>query len=257
MYRRYQTGNHNTGAAPSYGAGTLRATAPPGGVTPRVRRTARRSPGGPCPRPRGAPSSRRHRGRRPEEHPRAQTHAILTCDLLHTDTIALRRLYAFVVIEHATRRVRILDVTAHPTRAWPTQLARNPTMDLDDAGQQDRFLTRDRDAQSSAAFDAVIAAADMTIVKTPLRTPQANTIAERLVGTIRRELLDHTLIINERHAAGVLRVFEQHYNKHRPHRSLDQAAPLRPLPTRSRADVVTIRRLNRLGGLLHEYQQVA
>jgi putative transposase len=90
-----------------------------------------------------------------------------------------------------------------------------------------------------------------------VRAPRANAIAERFVGTIRRELLDRTLILNERHAAGVLRVFERHYNEHRPHRSLDQAAPLRPLPARSRADVVSVWRLDRLDGLLHEYQQVA
>jgi transposase InsO family protein len=130
-------------------------------------------------------------------------------------------------------------------------------MDLDNAGQRFRFIIRDRDARFSAAFDAVSAAADTTIIKTPVRAPRANGIAERFVGTIRRELLDRTLIINERHAMAVLRVFERHYNEHRPHRSLDQAAPLRPLPTRSRADVVSVRRLDRLGGLLHEYQQVA
>jgi transposase InsO family protein len=188
---------------------------------------------------------------------RAQAHAIVACDLFHVDTITLRRLYAFFVIEHATRRVSILGITAHPTGAWLTQLARNLTMDLDDTGQRIRFLSRDRDARFSAAFDAVIAAADMTIVKTPIRAPRANAIAERFVGTIRRELLDHTLIIIERHAVGVLRVFAGHYNEHRPHRSLDQAAPLRPLPTRPRAEVVNIRRVDHLGGVLHEYHQVA
>jgi putative transposase len=98
---------------------------------------------------------------------------------------------------------------------------------------------------------------DIRMVRTPVRAPRANAIAERFVGTIRRELLDRTLIINERHAARVLCVFERHYNEHRPHRSLEQAAPLRPLPVGSRADVVSVRRVDRLGGVLHEYQQVA
>jgi putative transposase len=123
--------------------------------------------------------------------------------------------------------VRILGVTTHPTGTWLTQPARNLTMDLDDAGQHYRFLIRDRDARFSATFDAVIAAADMTVIRTPVRAPRANTIAERIVGTIRRELLDRTLIINGRHAATVLRVFERHYNQHRPHRSLARTAPLR------------------------------
>jgi putative transposase len=205
----------------------------------------------------GVDPSSRKAGPTWAEFLRAQAHAILACDLLHIDTIGLRRLYAFFVIEHTTRRVRILGVTAHPTGAWLTQLARNLTIDFDDAGQQFRFLIRDHDARFSAAFDAVFAAADMSVIKTPVRAPRANAIAECFVGTIRRELLDRTLILNERHAAGVLRVFERHYNEHRPHRSLDQAAPLRPLPTRSRADVVSVRRVDRLGSVLHEYQQVA
>jgi putative transposase len=131
------------------------------------------------------------------------------------------------------------------------------TIDLDDTGQQFRFLIRDRDTRFSAAFDAVVTASGKTTIKTPVRAPRANAIAERFIGTVRRELLDRTLIINERHAAGVLREFEAHYNDHRPHRSLDRAAPLRPLPTRSQVDVTSVRRRDRLGGLLHEYQQVA
>jgi transposase InsO family protein len=188
---------------------------------------------------------------------RAQAHGVLACDLFHLDTIILHRLYVFFVIEHATRRVHILGVTARPTGGWLTQLARNLTMDLDNAGPPCRFLIRDRDAKFTAAFDAVFTAINVTIIKTPVRAPRANAIAERFVGTIRRELLDRILILNQRHAATVLHEFEHHFNEHRPHRTLGQAAPRRPLPERTETEINNVRRRDRLDGLLHEYQQVA
>jgi putative transposase len=130
-------------------------------------------------------------------------------------------------------------------------------MDLDDAGHRWRFLIRDRDAKFTAAFDAVFTAIDVRIIKTPVRAPRANAIAERFVGSVRRELLDRTLILNQRHAAAVLAEYAEHYNSHRPHRTLGQAAPLPPLPQRTTSDTNTVQRRDRLGGLLHEYQQVA
>jgi putative transposase len=178
----------------------------------------------------------------------------------HDPLMALQlvyRLYAFFVIEHTTRRVHVLGVTAHPTGAWLTQQARNLLMDLDDAGRQFRFLIRDRDAKFTAAFDAVFTGTDLRIIKTPVRAPRANAIAERFVGSIRRELLDRILIINQRHAASVLTEYAEHYNSHRPHRTLGQAAPLRPLPQPTTSGPNTVRRRDPLGGLLHEYQQVA
>ena len=137
------------------------------------------------------------------------------------------------------------------------QQARNLCMDLDDAARRFRFLIRDRDTTFTAAFDAVFTAVDARIIRTPVQAPRANAIAERFVGTLRRELLDGILITNERHAAAVLHHYEHHYNDHRPHRALGQAAPLRPLPHRTTTETHNVRRRARLGGLIHEYHQVA
>jgi putative transposase len=148
-------------------------------------------------------------------------------------------------------------VSAHPTGQWLAQLARTLMMDLDDAGRSFRFLIRDHDRKFSRAFDTVVTAAGMHLVTTPVQAPRANAIAERFIGSLRRELLDRILILNQRHAAAVLAEYERHFNEHRPHRALGQATPLRPLPDPRPSRDIRICRRDRLGGLLHEYRQVA
>jgi transposase InsO family protein len=187
---------------------------------------------------------------------RSQAHGILACDFFHCDTVLLTRLYCFAVVEHATRRVHILGVTAHPTADWVTQQARNLLMDLDDLVAQFKFLIRDRDSRFTSMFDAVFASEGVQIIKTPIRAPRANAIMERWIGSLRRELLDRMLILNARHLRQVLTEYENHFNTHRPHRSLGRAAPLRALPQPNTTDINVIRR-DRLGGAIHEYTQVA
>jgi transposase InsO family protein len=186
----------------------------------------------------------------------AQAHAILAVDFAHVDTVFLRRLYILVVIEHGRRRVHIAGITAHPTGAWVTQQARNLLMDLGDRAEQFRFLIRDRDSKFTAAFDAVFAGADIRTVRAPVRAPRANAIAERWIGTLRRECLDHLLITGPRHLAVALQEYVEHYNTHRPHRSLRQQPPVGHTPPTSTATVRPLRR-DRLDGLVHEYVQVA
>jgi putative transposase len=186
----------------------------------------------------------------------AQAHAILAIDFAHVDTVFLRRLYVLVVVEHGRRRVHIVGITANPTGVWVTQQARNLLMDLGDRADRFRFLIRDRDSKFTTSFDAVFADAGMRIIRTPTRAPRANAIAERFIGSLRRECLDHILITGPRHLAAVLREYVQHFNTHRPHRSLRQRPPAGVTPPRPRAAIRVLRR-DRIGGLLHEYAQVA
>jgi hypothetical protein len=161
---------------------------------------------------------------------RSQAHAILAADFFQTRTLTGARLYVFAAVAHATRRVRVLGATAHPTAAWTTQLARNLVMDLQDAGASVKYLIRDRDSRYTATFDAVFEDEGIAIVKTGIRVPRMNAIMERWVRACRTELLDRTLIVNQAHLLHALREYEAFYNEHRTHRALHAAAPLRPLP---------------------------
>ena len=190
-----------------------------------------------------------------------QAGALLACDFFETRTLTGAHLYAFAVIEHATRRIRILGATAHPTAAWTAQLGRNLVMDLEDAGARAKFLIRDRDAKFTDAFDAVLDDAGLEVVKSGVRMPRMNSVMERWIQTCRRELLDRTLIWNQHHLLHALREYETFYNRHRPHRALGQAAPRRPSPEPitepGQITRIEIRRQDRLSGILHEYRHAA
>jgi transposase InsO family protein len=187
----------------------------------------------------------------------AQAQGILATDFFCVDTLLLHRLYVLFVVEHATRRVHLLGITANPNGAWVAQQARNLLMDLGDRAAQFTFLIRDRDTKFTDTFDTVFASEGIRILRTPVRAPRANAIAERWIGTVRCELLDRMLIVNRRHLERVLAEYVTHFNHHRPHRTLDQAAPLRPLPPDAAPSQLRLRRRDRLGGLIHEYAQVA
>lgn len=192
---------------------------------------------------------------------RSQSDAILACDFFETVTLSGARLYVFAVIEQASRRIRILGATPHPTAPWVTQMAKNLVMELEDVCSQARFLIRDRDGKFPALFDAILADAGIEAVLSGVRVPRMNAIMERLVETCRRELLDRTLVWNHRHLLHALREFEQFYNEHRPHQGIDNARPLHPLPAPitdpEQIDRLDIRKRDRLGGILHEYQHAA
>jgi transposase InsO family protein len=152
----------------------------------------------------------------------------------------------------------VLGGTFHPTAAWITQQARNALMDLEDTKARVKYLIHDRDSSFGAAFDAVFTAAGIDVIRSGVRAPRQNAIMERWFRSLRAELTDRSLIWNLEHLLRRLREYEVFYNMHRPHRSLGQAAPIRRLPDNViDLDHLRVRRRDRAGGLLHEYQQVA
>jgi len=190
----------------------------------------------------------------------AQAKGLMACDFFHVDTVLLRRLYVLVFIHHDTRLLRIAGVTAKPVAEWVTQQARNLSLDLADQATAVRFLIRDRDTKYTASFDALFAVECVGIIKTPVQAPRANAICERVIGTIRRECLDRMLILGRRHLEAVLAEYVEHYNTHRPHRSLNQRSPSAldaTPPLIGDVDLARLRRTDHLGGLVHEYRIAA
>ena len=216
------------------GAGTIRRILAAAGLTPAPRRAS--------------PTWRQFLA--------AQVSGILACDFLQVDTVFLRRLYVLFVMEIRTRRVHVLGVTAHPTGAWTAQQARNLLMDLGERAGQFKFLVRDRDSKFTAAFDEVLAGNGTRIIKTPVRSPGANSFAERYAGTLRRECLDPLLIYGEQHLRQVLSAYARHYNEHRPHQSRDQRPPLHE-PGQAADVTAWIKRTHVVQGLISEYRRPA
>ena len=187
----------------------------------------------------------------------AQATTILAADFFHAGTVCLRRLHALFFIEHGTRRVHLAGITAHPTGARVIQQARDLLMNREDHADSFKFLIRDRDANFTGAFNAVFTAIGMRIIRSPVRAPRANAIAERWAAGARRECLDRMLITGERHLRLVLGEYAGHYNTHRPHRALRQNPPAGRAHPPAEVTSMRVPRRDRLGGLIHEYTQVA
>ena len=188
-----------------------------------------------------------------------QAHGIIAVDFFHIDTTLGNRLYALVFLEHATRRLHIAGVTAHPTRDWITQQARNLAADLGLQLGSLRFLIRDRDGKYSPAFDAVFQPEEIRILQTAPRAPRMNAHCERIIQTLRHELCDHVLVLNEVHARQLLATYQRHYNSHRPHQARNQLPPdhKQRQTTAHHLQAHRVQRTRVLGGLINEYRYAA
>ncbi|MBB5781829.1 IS481 family transposase [Nonomuraea jabiensis] len=185
----------------------------------------------------------------------------MACDFIEAVALNGQRQYIPAVIEHATRHIRVLSTTAHPTASWAFQAMKNLMMDLDDAGCQARYLIRDRDGKFPARMEEILAGAGIQTVLTGIRVPRMNAVMERWVQSCRRELLDRCLLWIEHHLRHALREYERFCDRHRAPQALAQAAPLRnvpdPITDPERIAGLNIRRRDRLGGVLNEYSHAA
>jgi putative transposase len=190
---------------------------------------------------------------------RAQARSLIAVDFFTVDTLWLQRLYGLFFIEFASRRVHLAGCTSHPDDEWVTQQAQQVTWTFGERTDPVRFLIRDHDRTCSGSFDAVFEAQGIRIVRTPIQVPDANGIAERFVRTVRSECLDGLLIVTTRHLERALTGCLDHDNGHRPHRRLELAPPNgRPaIEHWTDTQATAVKRRDRLGGLLHEYERAA
>src|SRR6266508_5514211 len=210
-----------------------------------VRRILLAAGSGPAPR-RSGPSW--------QQFLRQQAATMLACDFFTVETISLRRFYVLFFIELDSRRVHLAGCTTNPTGDWVTQQARN--LSFTGLLERIRFLIHDRDSKFTAAFDEIFRSEGITVIRTPIRAPQANAYAERFVRTVRAECLDWLLIIGRRHLERVLRIYTMHYNRERPHRALALLSPDSTIAA-WQPPGGAVKRPDQLGGLIHEYHRAA
>lgn len=186
---------------------------------------------------------------------RGQADGILACDFFTVETVFLRTLYVLFFIEVGSRRLHMTSSTRNPSGEFVAQQARNLSMDGELEGVA--FLIRDRDSKYTRAFDEVFISEGARVINTPVRAPKANAFAERFVRTVRHEVLDLTLVLGRRHLDRILRRYAEHYNAQRPHRGLDLRTPAGASERPISPDAPRVRRIDILGGLIHEYEPVA
>ena len=179
---------------------------------------------------------------------------IWACDFLPVTDLLFRPLHAFFIVALGSRRVVHMGVTRHPTDAWVAQQLREATP----FDERPRFLIRDNDAKYGPRFDHLAAASGIRVLRTPIRAPRANATCERFLGSVRRECLDHILILGEAHLRRVLRAYVGYFNSARPHQGISQAIPVGSAKVeRIHAGAGRIVAFPVLGGLHHDYRRAA
>jgi putative transposase len=202
----------------------------------------------------GIPPAPQRSGMSWKQFLRAHAESAIAADFFSVDTIFFKRLYVLFFVHLSTRRILAATCTAEPNEAWVTQQARQLTWTLPDEGIKLRYVIHDRDKKFARQANTVFKSQGARVILTPLMAPLTNSVAERWIGSCRREALDWMLILNQRHLEAVLREYCAHYNDERPHRS----RKLRPPSYRELTNPVGghIKRTIRLGGLLSSYRAV-
>jgi transposase InsO family protein len=173
------------------------------------------------------------------------------CDFIQTHDLLFRQVYAFFIVHLASRRVVHVAATRHPTQAWTAQQLRNATMD----GDAPAVLLRDRDDKFGRAFDRVAQGVGARVIRTAVRAPNMNAVAERFVGSARRELLDHVLLFDDQHLASLLRQYQRYFNESRPHQGIEQRVPASPVMAIDPSKPIAVTSV--LGGLHVDYRRAA
>jgi transposase InsO family protein len=196
-----------------------------------------------------APRARGPCGQRWSTFLKNHAHEFWACDFLQCYDVFFRPIFAFAFIELATRKIVHIATTRFPCWGWVTQQLRNATP----FGLAPRFLLRDRDGKYGPAFDALARATGIRVIKTAIRAPNMNAVCERFLGSLRRECLDHVIVVNDRHFDRVVREYAGFYNGARPHQALRQQTPV-PADRPSGGKIV---KFPVLGGLHHDYRRAA
>jgi putative transposase len=176
---------------------------------------------------------------------------IWSCDFLPITDIFFGQLYAFFLIEHSSRRIIHFGITRHPTDEWTAQQLREATP----FGEGPKYLIRDNDRKFGLEFERVANGAGIKVLKTPIEAPKANAICERMLGSVRREALDHFLILGEKHLYKTLKAYRDYYNGKRPHQGIGQTIPQAEKPSTTQSGKIVS--IPVLGGLHHAYFRAA